>query len=98
MKKAAGSEEMSKIRRSTTSSRNCRVARGHEVKLLPYTEHASRGIGGKQRAYPASEFTDTEIPRPEPNATSKAAYREHKRRNSHRFLSKSFCAARPGKD
>src|SRR5260370_1455849 len=56
--------------RSTTTP--CSASHeGIEVKVVAYTEHGVVvDLGGKTEGLiPAAEFTDTEIPRPEPNST-----------------------------
>jgi small subunit ribosomal protein S1 len=69
---AAGSEEMSKLMEQygepqETASQNEII----EVKVVAYTEQGVVvDVGGKTEGLiPAVEFTETEIPRPEPNAT-----------------------------
>src|SRR6266849_6750542 len=69
---AASAEEMSKLidqygEPQETASQNEII----EVKVVAYTEQGVVvDLGGKTEGLiPASEFTDTEIPRPEPNAT-----------------------------
>jgi len=69
---AAGAEEMSKLldqysEPQETAAQNNEII---EVKVVAYTEHGVVvDIGGKTEGLiPASEFTETEIPRPEPNA------------------------------
>ena len=69
---AAGSEEMSKIMAEYDQQQE--VAASHEVievKVVAYTEHGVVvDIGGKTEGLiPAVEFSETDIPRPEPNAT-----------------------------
>jgi len=69
---AAGSEEMSKIMAQYDEQQEAAASNEViEVKVVAYTEHGVVvDIGGKTEGLiPASEFTDTEIPRPEPNAT-----------------------------
>src|SRR5260370_4218068 len=70
---AAGSEEMSKLLEQYDEKQE--AAASHEVievKVVAYTEHGVVvDLGGKTEGLiPAAEFTDTEIPRPEPNRTS----------------------------
>src|SRR6266849_2240072 len=69
---AASAEEMSKLidqygEPQETASQNEII----EVKVVAYTEQGVVvDLGGKTEGLiPASEFTDTEIPRPDPNAT-----------------------------
>jgi len=69
---AAGSEEMSKLMEQygepqETASSNEII----EVKVVAYTEHGVVvDLGGKTEGLiPAAEFSETDIPRPEPNAT-----------------------------
>jgi small subunit ribosomal protein S1 len=69
---AAGSEEMSKLLEEYDEKQE--AAASHEVievKVVAYTEHGVVvDLGGKTEGLiPAAEFTDTEIPRPEPNTT-----------------------------
>src|SRR2546421_250030 len=69
---AAGSEEMSKLLEQYDEKQE--AAASHEVievKVVAYTEHGVVvDLGGKTEGLiPATEFTDTEIPRPEPNST-----------------------------
>src|SRR5713226_8363626 len=69
---AAGSEEMSKLLEEYDEKQE--AAASHEVievKVVAYTEHGVVvDLGGKTEGLiPAAEFTDTEIPRPEPNST-----------------------------
>jgi len=68
---AAGAEEMSKLidqysEPQEAASQNEII----EVKVVAYTEHGVVvDVGGKTEGLiPAAEFTETEIPRPEPNA------------------------------
>ncbi len=69
---AAGSEEMSKLIEQYSepqeSAANNEII---EVKVVAYTEHGVVvDVGGKTEGLiPAAEFSETEIPRPEPNAT-----------------------------
>jgi small subunit ribosomal protein S1 len=69
---AAGAEEMSKLidqySEPQTETASHEVI---EVKVVAYTEHGVVvNIGGKTEGLiPAAEFAETEIPRPEPNAT-----------------------------
>jgi small subunit ribosomal protein S1 len=69
---AAGAEEMSKLidqysepQEATTQNEII------EVKVVAYTEHGVVvDLGGKTEGLiPAAEFTETEVPRPDPNAT-----------------------------
>jgi small subunit ribosomal protein S1 len=69
---AASSEEMSKLieqygEQQEAASQNEIV----EVKVVAYTEHGVVvDLGGKTEGLiPAAEFTETELPRPDPNAT-----------------------------
>jgi small subunit ribosomal protein S1 len=69
---AAGSEEMSKLLDEYDEKQE--AAASHEVievKVVAYTEHGVVvDLGGKMEGLiPAAEFTDTEVPRPEPNST-----------------------------
>src|SRR6267142_2785311 len=69
---AAGSEEMSKLLEQYDEKQE--AAASHEVievKVVAYTEHGVVvDLSGKTEGLiPAAEFTDTEIPRPEPNST-----------------------------
>jgi small subunit ribosomal protein S1 len=69
---AAGSEEMSKLLEQYDEKQE--AAASHEVievKVVAYTEHGVVvDLGGKTEGLiPAAEFTDTEIPRPEPDST-----------------------------
>jgi small subunit ribosomal protein S1 len=69
---AAGSEEMSKLidqySEPVESAANNEII---EVKVVAYTEHGVVvDVGGKTEGLiPAAEFSETEIPRPEPNTT-----------------------------
>jgi small subunit ribosomal protein S1 len=70
---AAGSEEMSKImaeydEQQEAHSQNNEII---EVKVIAYTEHGVVvDLGQKNEGLiPAAEFSETEIPRPDPNAT-----------------------------
>ncbi len=69
---AAGAEEMSKLidqySEPPAETTNNEVI---EVKVVAYTEHGVVvDLGGKTEGLiPAAEFAETEIPRPEPNAT-----------------------------
>src|SRR5579863_4899501 len=69
---AAGSEEMSKLidqySEPAESTANNEII---EVKVVAYTEHGVVvDVGGKTEGLiPAVEFSETDIPRPEPNAT-----------------------------
>src|SRR5215467_3029269 len=69
---AAGSEEMSKLMQEFDEKQE--AAASHEVievKVVAYTEHGVVvDLGGKTEGLiPAAEFAETEIPRPDPNAT-----------------------------
>jgi small subunit ribosomal protein S1 len=69
---AAGSEEMSKLMQEYDEKQE--AAASHEVievKVVAYTEHGVVvDLGGKTEGLiPAAEFSETEIPRPDPNAT-----------------------------
>src|SRR5215467_2676232 len=69
---AAGSEEMSKTMQEFDEKQE--AAASHEVlevKVVAYTEHGVVvDLGGKTEGLiPAAEFAETEIPRPDPNAT-----------------------------
>src|SRR5271163_900568 len=69
---AAGSEEMSKLMEQYDEKQEAAASKEViEVKVVAYTEHGVVvDLGGKTEGLvPAAEFTDTEIPRPEPNAT-----------------------------
>ena len=68
---AAGSEEMSKLLEEYDEKQE--AAASHEVievKVVAYTEHGVVvDLGGKTEGLiPAAEFTETEIPRPDPDA------------------------------
>src|SRR6266852_1470043 len=69
---AAGSEEMSKLLQEYDEKQE--AAASHEiieVKVVAYTEHGVVGdLGGKTEGLiPAAEFSETEIPRPDPDST-----------------------------
>src|SRR5438034_723529 len=69
---AASSEEMSKLMQEYDEKQE--AAASHEVievKVVAYTEHGVVvDLGGKTEGLiPAAEFAETEIPRPDPNAT-----------------------------
>ena len=69
---AAGAEEMSKlIEQYSEPQEAAQQNEIIEVKVVAYTEQGVVvDIGGKTEGLiPAAEFTETEIPRPEPNAT-----------------------------
>src|SRR3984893_318388 len=69
---AAGSEEMSKLMEQFDERQEAAASSEViEVKVVAYTEHGVVvDLGGKTEGLiPAAEFTDTEIPRPEPNST-----------------------------
>jgi small subunit ribosomal protein S1 len=69
---AAGAEEMSKLIEQYSEPQEATAQNEViEVKVVAYTEHGVVvDLGGKTEGLiPASEFTDTEIPRPDPNAT-----------------------------
>ncbi len=69
---AAGAEEMSKlIDQYSEPQAETATHEVIEVKVVAYTEHGVVvDIGGKTEGLiPAAEFAETEIPRPEPNAT-----------------------------
>jgi small subunit ribosomal protein S1 len=69
---AAGSEEMSKLMEQYDEKQEAAASSEViEVKVVAYTEHGVVvDLGGKTEGLiPAAEFTDTEIPRPEPNST-----------------------------
>jgi small subunit ribosomal protein S1 len=69
---AAGSEEMSKLLQEYDEKQEAAASSEViEVKVVAYTEHGVVvDLGGKTEGLvPAAEFTDTEIPRPEPNST-----------------------------
>src|SRR5438874_2519637 len=70
--KPPGSEEMSKLMQEYDEKQE--AAASHEVievKVVAYTEHGVVvDLGGKTEGLiPAAEFAETEIPRPDPNAT-----------------------------
>ena len=69
---AAGAEEMSKLIEQYSEPQEA-VTQNEviEVKVVAYTEHGVVvDLGGKTEGLiPAAEFADTEIPRPDPNAT-----------------------------
>ncbi len=98
---AAGAEEMSKLIDQYSEPQE-ETARHEviEVKVVAYTEHGVVvDIGGKTEGLiPAAEFAETEIPRPEPNATIEVQRTgETQRRLRHRVLSEGAVAAGPGK-
>src|SRR6267142_913772 len=69
---AAGSEEMSKIMAEYDEQQESHAqSEIIEVKVVAYTEHGVVvDLGQKNEGLiPAAEFADTEIPRPDPNAT-----------------------------
>ena len=69
---AAGSEEMSKlIEQYSEPQEGAAQNEIIEVKVVAYTEHGVVvDVGGKTEGLiPAVEFSETDIPRPEPNAT-----------------------------
>ena len=69
---AAGSEEMSKLMQEFDEKQEAAAAHEVlEVKVVAYTEHGVVvDLGGKTEGLiPAAEFAETEIPRPDPNAT-----------------------------
>jgi small subunit ribosomal protein S1 len=69
---AAGAEEMSKLIEQYSEPQEAAAQNEIiEVKVVAYTEHGVVvDIGGKTEGLiPAVEFSETEIPRPEPNAT-----------------------------
>src|SRR5256884_9037251 len=69
---AAGSEEMSKLMQEFDEKQEAAASHeGLEVKVVAYTEHGVVvDLGGKTEGLiPAAEFAETEIPRPDPNAT-----------------------------
>jgi small subunit ribosomal protein S1 len=69
---AAGSEEMSKIMAQYDEQQEAAASNEViEVKVVAYTEHGVVvDVGGKTEGLiPAVEFSETDIPRPEPNAT-----------------------------
>jgi small subunit ribosomal protein S1 len=69
---AAGSEEMSKLMEQYGEPQEAAAQNEIvEVKVVAYTEHGVVvDLGGKTEGLiPAAEFTETEIPRPDPNAT-----------------------------
>ena len=69
---AAGSEEMSKLMEQYDEKQEAAASSEIiEVKVVAYTEHGVVvDLGGKTEGLvPAAEFAETEIPRPEPNAT-----------------------------
>ena len=69
---AAGSEEMSKlIEQYSEPQEGAANNEIIEVKVVAYTEHGVVvDVGGKTEGLiPAVEFSETDIPRPEPNAT-----------------------------
>jgi small subunit ribosomal protein S1 len=68
---AAGSDEMSKIMAQYDEQQEAAASNEViEVTVVAYTEHGVVvDLGGKTEGLiPAAEFTETEIPRPEPNA------------------------------
>jgi len=70
---AASAEEMSKLIDQYSEPQEASVAQNEiiEVKVVAYTEQGVVvDLGGKTEGLiPAAEFTETEIPRPDPNAT-----------------------------
>ena len=69
---AAGAEEMSKLIEQYGEPQEAAAQNEIiEVKVVAYTEQGVVvDLGGKTEGLiPASEFTDTEVPRPDPNAT-----------------------------
>ena len=70
---AASAEEMSKLIDQYSEPQESSAAQNEiiEVKVVAYTEQGVVvDLGGKTEGLiPAAEFTDTEIPRPDPNAT-----------------------------
>jgi small subunit ribosomal protein S1 len=69
---AAGAEEMSKLIDQYSEPQEAAAQNEIiEVKVVAYTEHGVVvDLGGKTEGLiPAAEFTETEIPRPDPNAT-----------------------------
>jgi small subunit ribosomal protein S1 len=69
---AAGSEEMSKIMEQFDEQQEAAASNELlEVKVVAYTEQGVVvDVGGKMEGLiPAAEFTDTDVPRPEPNST-----------------------------
>ena len=69
---AAGSEEMSKLMQEFDEKQEATASHEVlEVKVVAYTEHGVVvDLGGKTEGLiPAAEFAETEIPRPDPNAT-----------------------------
>jgi len=68
---AAGSEEMSKLLEQYDEKQEAAASNEViEVKVVAYTEHGVVvDLGGKTEGLvPAAEFTETDIPRPEPNS------------------------------
>jgi small subunit ribosomal protein S1 len=69
---AAGSEEMSKLMEQYDEQHEAALQNEIiEVKVVAYTEHGVVvDLGGKTEGLiPAAEFSETDIPRPEPNTT-----------------------------
>ena len=69
---AAGAEEMSKLIDQYSEPQEAAAQNEViEVKVVAYTEHGVVvDLGGKTEGLiPAAEFTETEVPRPDPNAT-----------------------------
>src|SRR5215470_14598070 len=69
---AAGAEEMSKLMAEYDEQQEAHAQNEIiEVKVVAYTEHGVVvDLGQKTEGLiPAAEFADTEIPRPDPNAT-----------------------------
>src|SRR3989475_518112 len=69
---AAGSEEMSKLMEQYDEKQEAAAANEIiEVKVVAYTEHGVVvDLGGKTEGLiPAAEFSETEIPRPDPDST-----------------------------
>ncbi len=85
---AAGSEEMSKLmeqydEQQEAASQNELI----EVKVVAYTEQGVVvDLGQKSEGLiPAAEFTETDIPRPEPNATIEQSRGPHQGRPGRRY-------------
>ena len=99
---AAGSEEMSKLldqydEQQEEAAKNEII----EVKVVAYTEHGVVvDIGQKTEGLiPAAEFSETEIPRPEPNSHHRsAAHRRAQRRLRDRLVPESSAPPYLGKD
>ncbi len=99
---AAGSEEMSKLMEQYDEKQEAAASSEIiEVKVVAYTEHGVVvDLGGKTEGLiPAAEFAETEIPRPDPNATIEVQRTGRAQRRLHdRVVPESAAAADVGKD